>query len=132
MFTRDSDVMAMRDGVKTIALLGASHKPERPSYRVMSFLLRRGYDVIPVNPGLTGQMLQGKLVFADLASVPVPVDMVDVFRQSSALQEIVDEVIAMNIPNLWTQLGVVDIALCSRARDAGIRVVMDRCPAIEW
>ena len=132
MFTRESDVMAMRDGVKTIALLGASHKPERPSYRVMSFLLRRGYDVIPVNPRLAGQMLQGKLVFADMASVPVPVDMVDVFRQSSALTEIVDEVIAMNIPNLWTQLGVVDIAACSRARDAGIRVVMDRCPAIEW
>ncbi|MFT7286216.1 MAG: putative CoA-binding protein [Halieaceae bacterium] len=118
--------------VNTVALLGASHRAERPSYGVMRFLLRRGCRVYPVNPGLAGRKLLGQQVYARLADLPETVDMVDVFRNAAHLPTIVEETILCQIGILWTQLGVIDHAAAQRAEDQGIRVVMDRCPAIEW
>jgi len=118
---------------KTIALVGASHKPERPSYGVMRFLLSKGYDVIPVNPGLAGQELLGKKVVGTLAEIAQPIDMVDVFRNSKEVPGLVDEVLALqNLPKvIWMQLGVSDDVSAARAEEKGIKVVMNRCPAIE-
>ena len=118
--------------VKTIALLGASHKPQRPSFRVMQFLLSHNFKVVPVNPGLSGTELLGQRVYGSLAEVPCPIDMVDVFRNASHLPAIVDDVIGLGIHTLWTQLDVVDDEAARHAECHGIRVVMDRCPAIEW
>lgn len=129
--TRDSDIARILDETRTIALLGASNKPQRPSHRVMQFLLDQGYQVYPVNPGLAGQDLLGCRVFADLEDVPVRVDMVDVFRQSQFLPQIVSSAIEAGIGVLWTQLGVVHKEAIVAAEAAGITVVADRCPAIE-
>ena len=118
--------------VKTIALLGASNKPERASFRVMQFLLAQGYRVIPVNPKLSGSELLGQRVYASLDDIPEAIDMVDVFRNASHLPAVVEETIQNRIATLWTQLDVVDEVAAQRAREHGIRVVMDRCPAIEW
>jgi predicted CoA-binding protein len=117
---------------RTIALLGASHNPARPSHRVMQFLLAHGFDVVPVNPALSGEQLLGQTVYASLRDIPHPIDMVDVFRNASFLPAIVEETIAAGIPTLWTQLDVIDENAAQRAEDHGIRVVMNRCPAIEW
>ncbi|MDA8962232.1 CoA-binding protein [Congregibacter sp.] len=128
----DEDIAEVLRSVKTVALLGASHKPERPSYGVMQFLLRKGYNVFPVNPGLAGIELLGQRVYGALADIPQAVDMVDVFRNASFLPEIVEEVIQCKAGTLWTQLEVIDLDAALRAEAQGIRVVMDRCPAIEW
>lgn len=116
-----------------IALVGASPNPERPSNRVMAFLLRRGYRVIPVNPGQAGKEILGQTVHARLADIPEAIDMVDVFRAANALPQVVDEVLALTpLPNvLWGQLSVRDDAAAALAENKGIKVVMDRCPAIE-
>lgn len=127
----DADIARVLSGTRTIALLGASHKPERPSFEVMHFLLDHGYQVFPVNPGLAGQYLQGCLVYPELAAIPGPVDMVDVFRQSKYLPSIVAEAIQVGVNTLWTQLGVVDPHAAETAGHAGLEVVMNRCPAIE-
>lgn len=129
--TADTDIARVLAGTRSIALLGASHKPSRPSHEVLHFLLDQGYDVYPVNPGLAGQQLLGRTVYADLASVPVAVDMVDVFRQSRYLPEIVEQAIGAGAKILWTQLGVVDMTAAAMAESAGLEVVLDRCPAIE-
>lgn len=121
----------MLSATRRIALLGASHKPERPSHEVMAFLLASGYQVYPVNPGLAGQQLLGCRVYPTLAAIPVAIDMVDVFRQSQYLPAIVEEAIACGVKTLWTQLGVVDAQAAATAERAGLAVVMDRCPAIE-
>ena len=118
--------------VKTVALLGASNKPQRPSYRVMQFLLSHNFKVVPVNPVLSGTELLGQRVYGSLAEVPCPIDMVDVFRNASHLPAIVDEAIGLGIDTLWTQLDVIDENAAAHAERHGIRVVMDRCPAIEW
>jgi hypothetical protein len=130
--TDDRAIAELLRDVRSIALLGASHKPERPSYGVMRFLLEHGYTVFPVNPGLAGSELLGRTVYAALADIPEPVDMVDVFRNPVFLPDVVRETIHSAIPALWTQLDVVDHDAAQRAEDHGIRVVMDRCPAIEW
>ena len=127
----DVDIARVLLNTRTIALLGASHKPERPSHEVMRFLLASGYQVYPVNPGLAGQQLLGCTVYRDLGAVPVPLGMVDVFRQSRYLGGIVSEAIAIGAKTLWTQLAVVDMAAAGAAEQAGLEVVMDRCPAIE-
>ncbi|MFB2553873.1 CoA-binding protein [Ensifer soli] len=120
--------------VRTIALVGASKNEQRPSHRVMGFLLAKGYRVIPVNPGLAGGEIHGQPVAARLADIAGPVDMVDVFRASEAVPALVEEVLALARPPkvIWMQLGVRDDAAAARAEAAGILVVMDRCPAIEY
>jgi predicted CoA-binding protein len=118
---------------KTIALLGASPNPDRPSNRVMGFLLSKGYRVFPVNPGQAGKQILGETVYARLADVPQPVDMVDVFRAAEFLDGVVDEATALEEKPkvIWAQLGVRDDKAAEKAEAAGIKVVMDRCPAIE-
>ena len=116
---------------KRIALVGASAKPERPSHRVMQFLLDEGYEVFPINPGLAGQKLLGQTVYASLAALPTRVDMADIFRDAASLPEVTQEVVDAGIPAIWTQLGVVHSKAERTAVDAGLQLVVDRCPAIE-
>ena len=116
---------------KRIALVGASAKPERPSHRVMQFLLDEGYEVLPINPGLAGQRLLGQTVYASLADLPTSVDMADIFRDAASLPEVAQDVVDAGIPTMWTQLGVVNAEAERTALDAGLQLVLDRCPAIE-
>ncbi len=129
--TRDEDIRALLEGVRTIALVGASDRPDRPSYRVMAFLQRHGYRVIPVNPQITGEHLHGEFVFRELSQIGEPIDMVDIFRRPIAAGEAVDEAIAAGAGAVWLQLGVINAEAAARAEAAGLQVVMDRCPAIE-
>jgi len=117
--------------VKRIALVGASAKPERPSHRVMQFLLDEGYEVIPINPGLAGQKLLGQTVYTSLADLPTSVDMADIFRDAASLPEVTQDVVDAGIPAIWTQLGVVHSEAERTGLDAGLQMVIDRCPAIE-
>jgi uncharacterized protein len=128
----DQSVADILNTVHQIAVLGASPNPARPSYRVMEFLLSHGYSVTPVNPGLGGAEILGQKVYPSLAAIPHSIDMVDVFRNAAHLPNIVDQVITAEIEILWTQLDVIDTQAAQRAEASGIRVVMDRCPAIEW
>ena len=129
----DADLSRILLQTKTIALVGASLNPLRPSYGVMRFLLGRGYKVIPVNPGLAGQEIHGQLVYGNLAAISYSIDMVDVFRNSRAVPTLVDEILALQVrpKYIWMQLGVSDLPSAKRAEAAGIEVVMNRCPAIE-
>lgn len=113
-----------------VALVGASAKPERPSYGVMQYLLAQGYDVTPVNPGLAGQEILGRKVVGSLAAA-APLDMVDLFRNSAEVSAPVAEAIRLGAKTIWMQLGVVNEEAAAAARAAGLAVVMDRCPAIE-
>lgn len=129
--TTDRDIADLLSSTRTIALIGASPKPERPSNGVMRFLLMQGYHVIPVNPGLAGQSLMGQTVAAHLSDIDEPIDMVDIFRNSAAAGETVDEAIAAGAKSIWMQLGVINEEAAARAEAAGLRVVMNRCPAID-
>jgi predicted CoA-binding protein len=115
---------------RRIALVGASNKPERPSYEVMRFLIGRGFEVVPVNPGLAGQEILGRRVVASLAEA-APLEMVDLFRNASEVEAPVAEAIRLGAKTVWMQLGVVNEAAAAAARAVGLNVVMDRCPAIE-
>ena len=129
--TRDADIKALLESVRTIALIGASDRPDRPSYRVMRTLQDHGYRVIPVNPQITGEHLHGEFVFRDLAQIGEPIDMVDIFRRPIAAGEAVDEAIAAGAKSVWLQVGVINDEAAARAEVAGLKVVMDRCPAID-
>ena len=129
--TLDKDIADVLTSVKTIALVGASRKAHRASYRVMRFLLDNNYQVVPVNPALQGTELMGQMVYANLADIPFTVDMVDVFRDASHLQSIVEEAISLNIKTVWTQLEVINDQATEYAEKNGLRMVVDKCPAIE-
>jgi predicted CoA-binding protein len=131
--TDDTTIRRVLTETRTIALVGWSPKPDRPSHRVAAFLKARGYRVIPVNPGQAGQVALGEMVRASLADIDEQVDMVDIFRRSEEAGAVVDEALAV-LPGLkavWMQLGVMDAAAAARAEAAGVTAVMDRCPAIE-
>lgn len=130
--TYDDDLRRILTRVKTIALVGWSPKPDRPSHRVAQFLVARGYRVIPVNPGQAGMDSGlGEMVRGDLTDIDGPIDMVDIFRRSDAVGPIVDAALRLGVKVVWMQLGVVDDRAAALARAQGADVVMDRCPAIE-
>ncbi len=127
----DQTIADVLKRTKTIALVGASDNPSRPSYGVMAYLLAQGYQVIPVSPKLAGQKLQGQQVYATLDAIPHTIDMVDVFRNSEAAWEVAQQAIAIGAKTLWLQIGVINEQAAVLARDAGLTVIMDRCPKIE-
>jgi len=130
----DPYIRDIMKSVKTVALVGASNNPARPSWIVTKYLIERGYDVIPVNPGLAGQEILGRPVYGRLADIPGPVDMVEIFRNSQAAGPITDEALALEPPPkvIWMQLSVRNDAAAERAEAKGVRVVMNRCPKIEY
>ncbi len=127
----DDMLRSLFAATKVIALVGASDKSHRASNEVLAFLLAEGFDVYPVNPVKAGTQIHGRTVLASLADVPVPIDMVDIFRNADVAGETVDEAIAVGAKSVWMQLGVIDEAAAARAEAAGLTVVMDRCPAQE-
>ena len=129
--TRDEDISELLTSARTVAMIGASDRPDRPSYGVMKFLQSRGYRVIPVNPNITGEHVHGEFVWRELAEIGEPIDVVDIFRRPEAAGEAVDQAIAAGAKAVWLQLGVVDEEAAKRAEAAGLKVVMDRCIKIE-
>lgn len=131
----DEEIREILKRVKTFAVVGASQKPERPSSGVMRFLIDEGYTVKPINPGIAGKTIHGQLVYARLADVPAPVDVIDVFRASGAVTGVVRDAIAVKESTgasvVWMQLGVINEEAAAIAGAAGFTVVMDRCPKIE-
>ena len=130
----DAYIREILKSVKTVALVGASHKPERPSWIVLKYLKDRGYEVFPINPGLAGQEILGRRVYGRLSEVPVPLDMVEIFRNSKAAGPITDEALALSPPPkvVWMQLSVRNDEAAAKAEAAGAKVVMNRCPKIEY
>ena len=130
--TRDEDIVELLTNVRTIALVGASDRPDRPSNGVMKFLQDQGYRVIPVNPTITGEHVHGEYVWRELSQIGESIDIVDIFRRSEAVGPIVDQAIEVGAKAIWMQLGVEDAAAAARAEAAGLKVVMNRCPKIEF
>ena len=129
--TRDEDVAELLANVRTIAMVGASDRPNRPSYGVMKFLQDWGYRVFPVNPQITGEHVHGEYVWRELAQIGVPIDIVDIFRRPQAAGEAVDQAIFVGAKAVWMQIGVINEQAAAKAEAAGLKVVMDRCPKIE-
>lgn len=131
----DSYLREILKSVKTIAIVGISDKEDRPSYRIMRFMQRNGYRVIPVNPFLAGTQILSETVYDTLTNIPISYEMVDIFRSSDAVSSLVDEVIYLlstkSISVIWMQLGVHNPAAAERAAAVGLRVVMNRCLKIE-
>ncbi|CAK6494304.1 putative protein YccU [Pantoea sp. Nvir] len=127
----DQTIRDVLTRTQRIALVGASDRPDRPSYGVMKYLLDQGYEVIPVSPKLAGQTLLGQKAYATLEEVPGKIDMVDVFRHSEAAWGVAQEAIAAGADTLWLQLGVINEQAAVLAQDAGLTVIMDRCPKME-
>jgi uncharacterized protein len=130
----DSYIRGILNTVKSIAMVGISPKDNRPSYFAFKYLLERGYNMIPVNPGQAGQEILGRTVYAKLADIPEPVDMVDIFRAPQYVPAIVQEALALKPrpPVIWMQLGVRNDEAAATAEAAGLKVVMNRCPKIEY
>lgn len=130
----DKFIRAILTDAKTIAVVGLSADPSRPSHYVCDFLRQRGYRTVGVNPGLAGQEIAGSPVYGRLADIPFPIDMVDIFRNSEAAGGVVDEALALSPKPkvIWMQLDVVNDAAATRAEAAGLKVVMNRCPKIEY
>ena len=127
----ESYIKEILNEVKTIAVVGASANQDRDSYKVMQVLLQHGYEVFPINPNETGNVILGQPCYADLSSVAVKIDMVDVFRAADAVMGVTKEAIAIGATVLWTQLDIVHKEAAELAEQAGLKVVMDRCPKIE-
>jgi len=130
-FYPDAFLRDILTSARIIAVVGASPRPHRPSHGVMRYLQRHGYRAIPVNPFAAGGTILGERCYGALDEIGEPVDMVDVFRRSEAVGAVVDQAIAVGAKIVWMQLGVVDAAAAARAEARGVKVVMDRCPAIE-
>ena len=130
--TRDEDIAKLLQNARTIALVGASDRPERASYGVMKFLQDQGYRVYPVNPRITGEHVHGEYVWRELNQIGEAIDIVDIFRNSAEAGAVVDEAIAVGAKAVWMQLGVIDEAAAARAEAGGLKVVMDHCPKIEF
>src|SRR5690349_24857135 len=129
--TRDQDIAELLSSAKTIAMVGASDRPDRASYGVMKFLQDWGYRVIPVNPQITGEHVHGEFVWRELAQIGVPIDIVDIFRRPEAAAETVEQAIFVGAKAVWMQIGVINHDAAAKAEAAGLKVVMDRCPKIE-
>ncbi|MGC4249942.1 MAG: CoA-binding protein [Sphingobium sp.] len=129
--TAPQDIADLLNETRTIALVGISDRPDRPSYGVMKVLQDHGYRVLPVNPQIPGEHVHGEFVWDRLSDIGVPIDMVDIFRRSDAVDEVVDDAIAAGAKSIWMQIGVINPEAAARAEAAGLKVVMDRCPAIE-
>jgi predicted CoA-binding protein len=129
--TNDEDIYELLAGTRTIALVGASDRPDRPSHGVMAYLQSRGYRVLPVNPHITGEHVHGEYVWRELGQIGEPIDMVDIFRRPAAAGEAVDEAIAVGAKSVWLQIGVINEDAAARAEAAGLAVVMNKCPKIE-
>ncbi|OAO02871.1 CoA-binding protein [Parasphingorhabdus sp.] len=127
----DEEIADLLSATQRIALVGASAKTDRASNDVLRYLLDQGYEVIPVNPALAGQQIHGADVVASLAVIDGEIDMVDIFRNSDAAGEVVDDAIAIGAKSIWMQLGVINMLAAERAAARGMKVVMDRCPKIE-
>jgi predicted CoA-binding protein len=138
MVPKYSDALIARilRSVKTIAMVGASPNPVRPSYFAMKYLLDKGFHIIPVNPGQAGKEILGETVYARISDLPAPVDMIDIFRNSEAAGPITDEALAnkdrLGLKVIWMQLGVINEEAAKRAEAAGLTVIMNRCPKIEY
>jgi uncharacterized protein len=132
----DALIARILRSVKTIAMVGASPNPVRPSYFAMKYLLDKGFHIIPVNPGQAGKEILGESVYARISDLPPPIDMVDIFRNSDAAGPVTDEAIAnkdrLGLKVIWMQLGVINEEAAKRAEAAGLTVIMNRCPKIEY
>jgi len=130
----DAFIRGILDQVKSVAIVGASQGDDKPSMFVVKYLSERGYRVFPINPGRAGQLVAGVEAYARLADVPEPIDMVDVFRRADAVPQVLDEVLALSkLPKIfWMQLGVRNDEAAARAEAAGMTVIMNRCPKIEY
>jgi len=129
--TRDEDIARLLTNARTIAVIGASDRPDRPSYGVMKFLQEWGYRVFPVNPQITGEHVLGEFVWRELSQIGVPIDIVDIFRRPEAAAEAVEQAIFVGAKAVWMQLGVINEEAAAKAEAAGRAVVMNRCPHIE-
>jgi predicted CoA-binding protein len=131
LLTRDEDIAELLRNARTIAMIGASDRPDRPSYGVMKFLQEWGYRVLPVNPQITGEHVHGEYVWRELAQIGAPIDIVDIFRRPQMAAEAVDQAIFVGAKAVWMQIGVINEEAARKAEGAGLKVVMDRCPKIE-
>ena len=129
--TRDEEIADLLRNARTIAVIGASDRPDRPSYGVMKFLQEWGYRVLPVNPQITGEHVLGEFVWRELAQIGIPIDIVDIFRRPEAAAEAVEQAIFVGAKAVWMQLGVVNEEAAAKAEATGLKVVMDHCPKIE-
>ena len=131
MLRDDDEIAELLSNARTIAMVGASDRPDRASYGVMKFLQDRGYRVLPVNPTITGEHVHGEYVWRELSQIGEPIDIVDIFRRPQAAGEAVDQAIEAGAKAVWLQLGVINEIAAAKAAAAGLKVVMNRCPKIE-